>query len=152
MTESRTGSSTSPFSSPSSVRIVSTAKKYLRGPQAEGVSGNDPHESCPTPNCLAHHTPQPCRLSPASIQDKVGVPSKTHPRQLLHIPTASQGGCHDHQPTLPKLLKGSKQLVYSLQHSPHDEVKLRASQHEDTQEGGDGTVHHRGKGVLQRCG
>lgn len=31
MTESRTGSSTSPLSSPSSVRMVSTAKKYLRG-------------------------------------------------------------------------------------------------------------------------
>lgn len=32
MTESSTGSSTSPLSSPSSVRMVSTAKKYLRGP------------------------------------------------------------------------------------------------------------------------
>lgn len=31
MTESTTGSSTSPLSSPSSVRTVSTAKKYLGG-------------------------------------------------------------------------------------------------------------------------
>lgn len=36
MTESRTGSSTSPLSSPSSVRMVSTAKKYLQVGQAEG--------------------------------------------------------------------------------------------------------------------
>lgn len=64
MTESRTGSSTSPFSSPSSVRIVSTAKKYLRGPQAEGMIGNDPHESCPTPNMACHITHPSPAVSP----------------------------------------------------------------------------------------
>lgn len=61
---------------------------------------------------VPHHTPQPSHVSPASLQDGVGAPSKTRPRQLAHIPTTSQGGCHAHQPPLPKFLRGSKRLVY----------------------------------------
>lgn len=41
MMESRTGSSTSPLNSPSSVRMVSTAKKYL-GCHREGKQGEMP--------------------------------------------------------------------------------------------------------------
>lgn len=154
MTESRTGSSTSPFSSPSSVRIVSTAKKYLRGPQAEGVSGNDAHESHPTPNMACHTThpspsmsplPQPpCKMQWVFPARRVLISWPTSPvpaREAVMITT----------PHCQSFLGGSNQLVYPFQHPPHDEVKLGAGQHENTQEGGDGTVHHRGEGVLQRC-
>lgn len=149
MTESSTGSSTSPLSSPSSVRMVSTAKKYLRGPQTHEVSRHSHHEPVPLQTWLPMLQPValPCLLSLQARWN--GSPQQDVLTSKPTSPLADRGAATPITPNCQSSCRAASVWFTLLQGSPHDEIKLRASQHEDTQEGGDSTIHHRRKSVFQ---
>lgn len=95
------------------------------------------------------HTLWPCHVSPASRQDGMAVPSKMS-SPAASPPHCQTGGLPHTSPHCQSSCRAASGC-FLLQCSPHDEIKLRASQHEDTKEGRDSTIHHRGKSVLQCC-
>lgn len=115
MTESRTGSSTSPLSSPSSVRMVSTAKKYLGG-------GQGAERAAPQPQNTAHPNPVfPVPFGTPTSHISSPPPPCPHHHQL------KGGGCHAPSPHCHSFLGGQQAAIPAPNGAPGAHLMMKSN-------------------------